>query len=139
MKVVVTADIPDWLGWAVFGRKMPRLHVAEGGRVVTLHLDLIIGEGMLRHRKDLGNQPVGGPRKTVGTDNLARTIGPGRYTQKDVDLVGKDRAEEFPVARVDADRIAVDGFLDLFPIHQPLNFLAVGHDISPVRGPVSKL
>jgi hypothetical protein len=88
MKVVVTANIPDWLGWTVFGRKMTRLHVAEGGRIVALHIDLIVGEGMLRHREDLSNQPIGRPGKTVGAENLAWTIGSGRHAHEDIDFVG---------------------------------------------------
>jgi|HubBroStandDraft_1064217.scaffolds.fasta_scaffold1336210_1 hypothetical protein len=112
---------------------MTRLHVAEGGRVVTMHIDVINGEGVLRHRKDLGNQPIGGPSETVGADDLAGMISLRGLAQKDIDLIDKNRAEDFPVVRVNVDpdsgRFMVS--LDLFPIHQSLSFFTVRHNVPP--------
>jgi hypothetical protein len=109
---------------------MARLHVTVGRRVVALHIDLIVGKSVLGHRKDLCDQPVGGSGETIGVDDLTRAIGARGQAQQNVDLVGKDRAEEFPVVRVNANRIAGDRFLDLLPIDQPPNFLAIRHNLS---------
>jgi len=85
---VITAHVPSGLAWV----EVPRLHVAHADGLITVHLDVIVGEKMLGDGEaadDAGDLL----RKLVCADRSQAEL-VGWRSQVNLDFIDEDRTEE---------------------------------------------
>src|SRR5260370_39061480 len=88
---VITAHVPRRLARL----EVPRLHVAHTDGLVTVHLDVIVGQKILGDGEAAGNA-CDLLRKLVGAEFSQGEL-VGRGAQVNLDFIGEDITEELPI------------------------------------------